>query len=947
MRIYERFDKTSENREPQRAYYIPYDSLEKALEGRKENSSYYKLLNGKWKFKYFARDIDVPEKITDWNIVEVPSCWQNTGYENPYYTNINYPYLVDAPHVPNDNPCGVYERSFFIDESWASRETYIVFEGVSSFFVLYVNGEYVGFSQGTHLQSEFDIKKYVKKGENTLCVKVFKWCVGSYLEDQDFFRCSGIFRDTYLLSREKNHIKDVFIKADTKKIEVSEKNYEIYDGTMRVENLKDPVLWNAEKPHLYTVVVKGETEFIPFYVGMREISVSGEGELLINGVPVILRGVNRHDTNRDKGWTMSEEDILKDLTLMKQLNINTIRTSHYPPTPEFLNFCDKLGFYVVDETDLETHGFVARTSDSLGYGLGYDAENPIWPCTNPNFKDMFIDRMVRMVERDKNHASIIMWSTGNESGYGKNHEAMIDWAKKRDNSRLIHCEDASRKGDLGKIDVFSQMYYRIENVKEYGENAENKLPFFLCEYSHAMGNGPGDVYDYVKLFKAYKNLCGGCVWEWADHNYYKNGALRYGGDGGEVTHDGNFCCDGMVFSDRSLKAGSLEVKYAYQYFNSELKGNILKITNEYDFTNLTEYNLIVSLMCDGKTLDEKTYNIDVMPHGKKEIVLPFALPEKCRWGAYINVSLTDKNSFEVAMKQHKLNVNCEEVKISQAKQNLAQDDFRVYINGENYSYVFNKHYGNIEAILKGGKELLKKPVSLSVWRAPTDNDSRVIKKWGHTKEAIGENMDRIIRNIYSCEVSGNKITVTGAMGGISRIPFMHFTEEYDFYENGEIRVNLKAKISDEFTTFLPRLGYEFALDKQNDGFTYFGMGERENYCDMCHHAKVGLYTSCAEKEYVSYARPQEHGNHTKAKYLEMNSGITFASNGEFEFNVSEYTKEALTKAEHTDELVKSGATNVRIDFKSTGLGSASCGPQDFMPEYCFNDKEIDFEFYIK
>ena len=942
MRIYERYDKFSENRKAQRAYYIPFDSLEKALRGNKKESSYYALLNGKWNFKYFARDIDVPEEITSWDVIDVPSCWQNIGYENPWYTNQNYPHAVDAPYVPDDNPCGVYEKSFNLDDNWSKRKTYVVFEGVSSCLFLYVNGEYIGFSQCSHMQAEFDITDYVKPGNNRILVKVLKWCVGSYLEDQDFFRCSGIFRDVYLLSREENHIEDIFIKANCKTIEVDAENYEIYDGFEKVENLDNPILWNAEKPHLYTVVVKGKTEYIPFSVGMREISVSSDGELLINGVRVILKGVNHHDTYPNKGWTMLEEDILNDLKLMKELNINAIRTSHYPPTPELLNLCDKMGFYVIDEADIETHGYVCR----VGGDIGYDSHNPIWPCANPEFKEMFVERMVRMVERDKNHPCVIMWSTGNESGYGPNQDAMVEWARKRDNSRLFHCEDASRKGKDDNFDVVSRMYHPTEAVKEYGENKKNKKPFFLCEFSHSMGNSPGDVYDYVELFKAYKNLCGGCIWEWADHNVIENGVAKYGGDFGEITHDGNFCCDGMVFSDRSLKAGSYEVKYAYQYFDTELVGNKLKITNWYDFTNLDEYTFTLTMECDGTQVYEKSLNVSVEPHKSIEIDVPFEAPEKCKWGVYLNISLKDKNGFEVGMKQHKMQSECKKTVLSAPCRNITQDSYRVYINGENYSYVFNMHYGTIEKISKNGKELLANPVALSLWRATTDNDNRILNKWGHINGKDGENLDRITRKVYSAVIDGNKITVSGSVAGISRMPILHFTAEYTFFEKGEIKVSLKAKVREDLEIFLPRLGFEFAIPVKNDSFTYFGMGDMENYCDMCHHTKVGLYKSTAGKEYVPYVRPQEHGNHIKTKFLQMGSGILFVSDGEFEFNVSEYTKEALTLATHTDELEKNGCTNVRIDYKCTGVGSASCGPQDFIPKYCFYDKDIEFEFYI-
>ena len=506
MRVYEDFSTRSENREEQRAYYIPYDSLEKALNGKKEDSLYYKLLNGKWKFKYFERDIDYSEEINGWDLISVPSCWQSLGYEKPGYTNLNYPYPIDVPYVPDDNPLGVYERTFMIDKDWKKKETFIVFEGVSSCAFLYINGKYVGYTQGSHLQAEFDISPYIKQGENTIRVKVLKWCLGSYVEDQDFFRFSGIFRDVYLLSREKKHIKDVYIKADDKEISVSADNYEIYDMEgNKVENLDNPILWNAENPYLYTVVVKGKTEYIPFKVGMRKISISEDKELLINGTSVLLKGVNHHDTHPDNGWCMTDEEIYKDLSLMKELNMNTVRTSHYPPTPEFLNMCDELGFYVIDEADVETQGFISRVGS---HPFVYDPEDTAWPCSDPRFSEMFVERMKRMIERDKNHPSVIMWSTGNENAFGMNHIKMIEWGRERDSSRLYHSEDASRKGDNRYVDVISYMYPGYEDLEKLANDDNLDKPVFFCEYAHSMGNGPGDVYDYMEYFKKHKKLIG-------------------------------------------------------------------------------------------------------------------------------------------------------------------------------------------------------------------------------------------------------------------------------------------------------------------------------------------------------------------------------------------------------------------------------------------------------
>lgn len=957
MRIYENFEKTFENRLPQRSYYIPYESLEKALEGRKENSAYYKCLNGEWSFAYFERDIDVPDFISDWDTIPVPSCWQMHGYDKPGYTNVVYPHPVDAPFVPDDNPCGVYSRTFEINTVWKSRKTYIILEGVSSCHFVYVNGKYAGYSQGSHLQAEYDITPFVTEGTNTLAIKVLKWCVGSYLEDQDFFRLSGIFRDVYLLSREENHIKDVYIKADTKNISVDAENYEIYDGTKKVERLDNPILWNAENPHLYTVVVKGESEYIPFLVGMREVSVSDRNELLINGIPVLLKGVNHHDTHPEKGYTLSESDLEKDLLLMKELNINTVRTSHYPPTPEFLNMCDKMGFYVIDETDIETHGFTTRTYT----GNGFDVKNDIWPCQNDNFTDMFVDRMIRMVERDKNHASVIIWSTGNESGYGKNHDAMIDYARRRDNSRLIHCEDASRKGDNHNVDIISMMYISPEDILEIAQNPKSDKPFFLCEYSHAMGNGPGDIMDYMKVFRSHSGLIGGCIWEWADHTVIDDGVCKYGGDFGELTHDSNFCCDGLVFPDRSFKAGSLSAKYAYQNFDTEFDGKKITVENLHDFTNLDKYSFVFELEVDGKTTQKKEYTFNVCPHEKAELDFPFEIPKECFFGVYLNIYMLDKDGNEKGMKQHEIQCNIIRGEESLSLYISKVDNERAYINGNGFSYTFNKHYGALESIIKDGKELLCSKTKLTAWRAPTDNDRHARFIWGmiNGDNRTGENLNRLFSKVYSCDINGNKITVTGSLAGVGRLPILTYTTEYEFFADGKIAVTLRANPREDVTKtdfstpsyrnvhlYLPRLGFEFTLAKENDTFTYYGMGDSECYCDMNCHAKVGMYKSSAQKEYVPYIYPQEHGNHIRTKMLKMDSGLTFATDGEFEFSVSEYTSDALTNATHTDELIKNGCTNVRIDYKVSGIGSHSCGPR-LSQKYQVKDKEILFKFCIK
>ena len=540
------------------------------------------LLNGKWQFRYFKRDIDCPDKIDEWDKADVPSCWQMTGYERPYYTNVNYPYPVDPPYVPDDNPVGVYKKIISVDNTMSKRENYIIFEGVSSCVELFVNGEYIGFSTVSHCMSEFKIP--LEEGENEIIAKVYKWCAGSYLEDQDFFRNNGIFRDVYILSREKGHLFDIEIAYDKSGI-YYDGEYDVYDLHGEKADLSNPILWNTEKPYLYTVIVKHSNEYIPFKIGLRTQSVSSKGELLINGISVKLKGVNHHDTHPYNGYAETYDELKNELLKMKELNINCIRTSHYPPAPCFLELCDELGFYVIDEADFETHGIANRNCN-----WGYDKDE-LWPCQNPVWRDAVLDRTVRLFERDKNYTCVIMWSLGNESNYGINIEEISEWIKMRQAEnqrlgRLIHYKNASVEihGNIdgGKYpdapDVISRMYVSTEELIKYAHITDDRHPVFLCEYSHAMGNGPGDVVDNWEIIDKHPNLIGGCIWEWADHVAPdESGVLRYGGAFGEETHDGNFCCDGMVFYDRSFKAGTYEIKYAYQPLKTELGENGLTI----------------------------------------------------------------------------------------------------------------------------------------------------------------------------------------------------------------------------------------------------------------------------------------------------------------------------------------------------------------------------------
>lgn len=961
MRDYENPESTSKNRLKSRSYYIP------------RGVSEYHLLNGEWKFAYFTSDVQVPDTVTNWDTISVPSCWQLCGYDSPNYTGHRYPYPCDPPYVPDDNPCGVYEREFTLDKKWG--KLYLIFEGVSSCAYLYVNGLFVGRTQGSHLEAEFDITDFIREGVNVITVKVLKWCCGSYLEDQDFFRYNGIFRDIYILQRPKGHITDVEMIPAKDRILIKtggSAHVRIYDA--KIENAgeeadsaaafkeplsdpgeapadeadfcgtyeftpENPVLWNAEKPYLYRVELERNGEIITLYAGLREVGVSDEFELLINGVPVKLHGVNHHDTSKYCGWCQTDEELYNDLKLMKSLNINCIRTSHYPPTPKFMSMCDRLGFYVICETDLETHGFGARQRNETDEEPFFDMDSNDWPANDLSWKKEFSERMERMVEVFKNYPSVIIWSTGNESGHGCNHVDMIKATKRRDPSRLIHCEDACRKGQFHNSDLFSGMYLSLEHLRQLAESNDVNRPVFLCEYSHAMGNGPGDVYDYNELFDSHKKLIGGCIWEWADHVVTKDGVERYGGDfPGELTNDGNFCCDGLVFADRSFKSGTYEAKAAYQPIRTAYCDGLLTVTNRLDFTNLDEYGFGYDIEADGKKISSFKDILHVKPHESAVLKVKYD-KVKCQYGAYLTAYLT-KDGVEYARCQHELPFIREE-KTCAAPLTLTEDEKNIYAAGSDFSYVFSKHYGTFVSIKTGGRQQLASRPLLTAFRAPTDNESRVKSQWLRAHHNAGEGLHRPFNKTYSCVADGSTVTVKGSYAGVSRKPLATYTKTYKFYADGTVLIEVKSDIRRN-AVWLQRFGFEAALCGDSSEFTYFGKGPRDNYPDLSHSSYYGLYESDAESEYVNYPYPQEHGNHCGAKFLRI-GGLQFTSEKGFDFNVSKYATSDLFEACHTDELISDGNIHLRIDYKNSGVGSNSCGPA--LPEkYRLNEKEITFGF---
>lgn len=942
MRFYENPLKTSENRLSPRSYYIP------------GGISKYILLNGVWKFAYFKDETEAVNNIKNWINMEVPSCWQNSNVENPNYSNTRYPFPFDPPYVPDINPCAVYEREFEIEK--IIGKTYFVSEGISSLGEIYINGKYVGFTQGSHLPSEFDISKYVNVGKNTIRIKVYKWCCGSYLEDQDQFRCNGIFRDCYLLLRPQNHIVNPKVSTKDNSVYVNiDKSalIELYDasgcllgksvGKSAEFKIDFPHFWNAEKPYRYKVVLKRNGEEIILHTTFRTIEISNTFALLINGVKVKLHGVNHHDTDAKKGWAEDNESLLRDLKLMKKLNINCIRTSHYPPTPYFIEKCEELGFYVLLETDIETHGIMNR----IPYRpCVYNVEDPVWLCMNPDWEKEFVERMKRAAEYYKNFGCIIMWSTGNESGHGVNHEKIITYLRSLDDGRLIHCEDASRRSQMEKdysiaqrADVFSWMYPSEEIINEFVNNKEINMPVFFCEYAHAMGNGPGGICDYDDIIDSHDKLIGGCVWEWADHTVLnEHGIPCYGGDfEGELTNDSNFCCDGMVFYDRSLKSGSYEIKTAFQPIKTKFSDGILKIKNRLDFTNLNEFDLVVEIGADKKILDKRILKIDVAPHS--EIDLKIEIPEiRAEIGAFITIRLL-KNDEEYAISQHILDFKKIEKPKCKIPAQIKETEKEITFCGDNFKYIFSKTLGNFSKIEIGGVDQIVSTPVLTALRAYTDNERKEKTQWYY----FGESLETQFSKIYSTKLDNDIVKIKGSLSGVSRMPYFKYEMSCFVGSDGCIQYSLNGKIRDSIL-WLQRFGMEFTLPSSSNEFSYFGYGPRENYCDMKRSSTLGFYKSNSAKEYVNYIKPQEHGNHYGCKELNIGN-MRFVGDSAFECNVSDFKTIDIINAKHIDELKKDGNIHVRIDYKDSGLGSNSAGPQ--LPEkYRLCEKNIEFKFYI-
>ena len=1002
-RYYENLSVLHENTMPARAYYIPASKRMDNLVEHREESDRMQLLNGTWKFQYFNSIYDIQDSFFEKNYdtenfdeIQVPSVWQMAGYDTHQYTNIRYPFPFDPPYVPQDIPCGAYVHNFEYSRDEKASKAFLNFEGVDSCFYVWINGSYIGYSQVSHMTSEFDVTDVLQDGTNTVAVLVMKWCDGSYLEDQDKFRMSGIFRDVYILKRPKQAISDYHIKTRIEdmlakveiemkfyfplnvKISIEDRNGAVValgsiaeEGTAVLE-IASPELWNTENPYLYKLILETENEVIVDHIALRKIEIKDQ-VIYLNGQKIKFRGVNRHDSDPVTGFTISLEQITTDLTLMKQHNFNAIRSSHYPNAPFFYEMCDKYGFMVIDEADIEAHGpFMIYRKEDTDYNRFKRWNEMI--ADDPAWEEAIVDRVKLMVERDKNRFCIVMWSMGNESAYGCNFEKALEWTKNFDPDRITQYESARYRNydetyDYSNLDVYSRMYPALSEIQEYLDKDGSK-PFLLVEYCHSMGNGPGDFEDYFQMIQDNDKMCGGFVWEWCDHaiahGTAENGKTiyAYGGDHGEEIHDGNFCMDGLVYPDRTVHTGLLEYKNVYRparviSYNKE--SGELVLHNYMDFDDLKDYvKISYELTQDGLVISKGILpEFSVAPHGEGKTNLKINVPEngKC----YLKLIYHLKKELPLLDEDHILGFDEIEVSKEDTKCKLAEkwipktvvdselqvneNDTQIHIKGREFAYTIDKRTALFTEMKFAGREYLNHPMELNIWRAPTDNDMYIKSEW---KKA---HYDKAYTRAYTTEVvqgkHGVKITSHASVVAETVQKILDVTITWKIEAAGKIDADIAVTKDDEFPD-LPRFGVRMFLDKKLSAARYFGMGPQESYCDKHQAASHGLYRADVGDLHEDYIRPQENGSHYDCEYVELNNsryGIVASAEKAFSFNASYYTQEELEKKTHNYELIESDSVVFCVDYALNGIGSNSCGPV-VLDQYRFDDVLFRFQFTL-
>lgn len=1010
MKTWENHQIDGINRMPARAHFLTFPSKEKALLNNNRYTHAFKNLNGIWKFMFLDAPEYSPEgffnsdfDVTKMDDITVPGNWQLQGYGKMHYSDLWYNFPINPPYVPTENPTGIYKRTFFVEESYRDKKIIIRFCGVDSAYHLWINGKEVGYSKVARNESEFDITDLIRVGEeNDVTVRVYQWSDGTYLEDQDMWWESGIFRDVELIGVPKDGINDYKVIADlddeykngifkveaflrtTKEVNVTFELVDAGENTVFTktvvakegkacidEVIADVNHWTAETPYLYKLFMTVEddgqiVEVIPQNVGFRNIRLNGE-TFLVNGVAIKFKGVNRHDYSPQNGRVVSREEIEKDIILMKQFNINAIRTSHYPNSYYLYDLCDEYGMYLIAETDLECHGF-ELTGDYK------------WITDDPSWELAYVSRMTRMIERDKNHPAIIFWSLGNESAFGCNFRKMTDVAHEMDPTRLVHYEGDF---DVESADVYSTMYTWIENPKKpylmKDIIEKSKKPHIHCEYCHAMGNGPGNLKDYQDLVYAHDKLQGGFVWEWFDHgieSFTESGEkyYRYGGDFGDDPSNKDFCIDGLIMPDRTPSPGLYEYKKVIEPITTtavDIQKGIINLLSRYDFANLDRFNLVYKVMEDDVILQTGFMAVpSIEARANKDITLPYDLSViKVKPGAhyYVNISyqLREDTSYassghELATAQFELPLYKEGIVVRpEGILNVEKEHTTLHVKGANFSLDFNLVNGILMNIVRDGMQVLSKGPRLTLWRAPISNDMEIIDKlkkvyFLHLEHEVVMNINYHMEgNILKVEVDTINSTTNSAW---------HFKTKYVYTvcPSGDILIDVEGTPSgrvDLAPDMLPRIGVSMHLDKSMEHVRYFGMGPGENYADSKEAAQMGLYANTVDGLFTNYVIPQENGNHMGCKWVSMTNdrgmGLLASTEGDFNFSASWYEDKDLDDAKHTCDLVKRDYIVFNVDYKQNALGTNSCGQwqldkyrakfEDFKLSFRltpFNNKEV-------
>lgn len=1005
---------TNRDRLPARAYFFHYPEAQSALTFERQESPWVLLLNGQWKFQYAPNPVQAPEDffksscdVSGWDDIQVPGHWQMQGYGSPHYTNVQFPFPVDPPFVPTENPTGSYRREFFVGDESKDKRLILRFEGVDSAFHVWLNGKSVGFSKGSRTPAEFDVTGMAKAGMNTLAVRVYQWSDGSYCEDQDMWWLSGIFRDVMLLVVPTLHVADLRIRTPMKpdgaeatvELQVAVANA----GTARAKGsveaslldadgapvlskplkidvaatggatsevslsgkVASPHLWSAEIPYLYTLLVtvrdsKGAVvEVVPQKVGFRTVEITGD-VFRINGVAVKLKGVNRHETHPDLGRAVPVEAMVADILLMKQHNINAVRTSHYPDDPRWYDLCDRYGIYLIDECDLETHGFDRQKG----------ADGKLWagnPTEDPDWREACVDRMVRMVERDKNHPSVVIWSLGNEAHFGCNHIAMADAARKLDPTRPIHYE-----GDyqIETADMYSRMYAPVEqlqmiakgdekalqqaiNLKPESDRLYTSIPFVLCEYAHAMGNGPGGLKEYWDAIYSSDRLMGGFVWEWADHGIRCKTPegreyFAYGGDFGDVPNDGNFVCDGLVFPDRQPSPGLIEYKKIIEPVlveAADLTVGKVKVVNRYDFANLDRFNLAWSVMEDGVTIQSGCFGMPSVPARKNRTLdIPFVMPARATAGAVYHLNLSFRlaadqtwasSGTEMAWAQFELPVKSVAVpalRVADMPRLTVQETAAaIVVKGASFEFEFDKVNAVIAAWSHEGQSLLKSGPKMTFWRATTDNDR------GGLARVWRENMlhlmqQRTIGVELKVLAKGRAVQIKAQVKLAPPVWSCGYVCDmvYTLYGNGDLALDIAGVPQGQWPDMLPRIGLEMSLPLEFEKARWFGRGPGECYNDTKQANRFGVWQAGLDDLMTSYIYPQENGNRTDVKWASLRSpsgaGLLAVAAKQMDFSAHRYTTQDLEDARHTCDLEPRDEIILHLDYGQNGIGTASCGP---------------------